>query len=120
MIVQEALKQAEHEYAQIDRAQDHLAPDSDGYVDLGPIVPWIVRRAAALCGHDVLEVCIKYYTSSKMNANAYLALDDECSFHDYPDGLRIEVFLTSQAREMFIQSQPDFGDWQTRDLEVRA
>ena len=55
-----------------------------------------------------------------MNATVYLALNDECSFEDYPDGLRIEIFLTREAREMFIQSQPDFGDWQIRDLTVQA
>ena len=55
-----------------------------------------------------------------MNATMFLALNDECSFEDYPDGLRIEVFLTEQARDEFIQSQLDFGDWQIRDLTVQA
>ena len=53
-------------------------------------------------------------------AMVYLALNDECSFEDYPDGLRIEVFITDQARSKFIQSQLDFGDWQTRDLPVQS
>jgi len=120
MTVKEALNQAEHEYARIDRAQDHLAPDSEGYVELGQIVPWIVRRAAVLCVCTELEACIVYYTSSKVDATMYLALDDECSFEEYPDGLRIEVFLSAEARDAFISSQGNFGDWQTRDVEVRA
>ena len=53
-------------------------------------------------------------------AMVYLALNDECSFEDYPDGLRIEVFITDQARSKFIQSQLDFSDWQTRDLPVQV
>ena len=56
----------------------------------------------------------------EMSATVYLALNDECSFEDYPDGLRIEVFITDQARSEFIQSQFDFGDWQTRDLPVQS
>jgi hypothetical protein len=59
----EALKQAEYEYARIDRAQDHLDPDSDGYVNLGPIVPWIIRRASELCGLTYDDVTVKYYSS---------------------------------------------------------
>jgi hypothetical protein len=55
-----------------------------------------------------------------MNATVYPALDDECSFEEYPDGLRIEVFLSAEARDAFISSQGNFGDWQTRDVEVRA
>ena len=58
----EALKQAEHEYEQFDRAQDHLAPDSDEYVSLGQIVPWILRRASELCGLAYDDIKAKYYS----------------------------------------------------------
>lgn len=33
-----------------------------------------------------------------MTATIYLALDDECSFEEYPDGLRIEAFLSMEMR----------------------
>ena len=55
-----------------------------------------------------------------MTATIYLALDDECSFEEYPDGLRIEAFLSMEMCDAFIASQENFGDWQTRDLEVRG
>ena len=55
-----------------------------------------------------------------MTSTMYLALEDECSFEEYPDGLRIEIFLSLEARNAFIAMQENFGDWQTRDLEVRG
>jgi hypothetical protein len=54
--VMDAVQQAEREYARQDHAQDHLAPDSEGYVELGPIVPWIERRASELCGVSTEEI----------------------------------------------------------------
>ena len=63
MTVFEALKQAEHEYASLDRSQDHLAPDSDGYIDLGPIVPWILNRTVELCSMPIDHVRARYYSA---------------------------------------------------------
>ena len=63
MTVFEALKQAEHEYVSFDRSQDHLSPDSDGYVNLGPIVPWLLNRAVELCNRPIEQVRVAYYSA---------------------------------------------------------
>ena len=63
MLIVDAIRQAEMEYARLDRAQDHLAPDSVGYVELGPIVPWIVKRAAALAGASIEAVHAAWFAS---------------------------------------------------------
>ena len=50
----------------------------------------------------------------------YAAIDDEEDWNKYPDGLRIEIFLTEEAREKFIAEQLNFGDWITTQLKVTA
>lgn len=61
-----AVRLAEAAYARMDRMQDHLATDSDDFIELGPIVPWVEQTAAKLSGATVEEVHAVWFAAVKV------------------------------------------------------